>query len=77
MSEWGVESSFEIEGLYNIHASSKAHDVFKSRICFSPLTHSVLRETQASEDGKMEIEGEQSRMTVIYEGEIIDERDTK
>ena len=67
------------ESDHSTYTSSKAHDSSKSR---PRPSYPISLNGDASEGGKMEIANERSGMAVIYEqqsweGEIIDERDTK
>ena len=74
-----LETDTGEESDYSIYEPSKAHDVFKIRPASS---QSISLEEDATKYDKMEVAGERSRMAVIYEqqsweGEIIDERNTK
>ncbi|CAF9941279.1 MAG: hypothetical protein HETSPECPRED_003040 [Heterodermia speciosa] len=74
-----LETDTGEESDYSIYKPSKAHDVFKIRPASS---RSISPEEDATKYDKMEVAGERSRMAIIYEqqsweGEIIDERNTK
>ena len=74
-----LETDTGEESDYSIYTLSKGHDVFKLRSAFS---QSISSEEGTTEYEKMKVAGELSRMAVIYEqqsweGEIIDERNTK
>ena len=74
-----LETETGEESDYSIYTPSKGHDVFKLRPASSK---SISREEDTIEYDKIEIAGKRSRMAVIYEqqsweGEIIDERNTK
>ena len=74
-----LKTETDDESDYSQYTPSKAHDVLKFS---SASAHPISLEKGLSENGKTEVGGERGRMTVIYEqqsweGEIIDERDTK
>ena len=74
-----LETDTGEESDYSIYKPSKAHDVFKIRPASS---RSISLEEDATKYDKMKVAGERSRMAIIYEqqsweGEIIDERNTK